>query len=346
MGQYHYKYVLSIEQRSYTTPATESRGAEKETKGVEVPLAPIQNRLTVLVGQALKIKIEELKASNLELQAFKESHPRASRRGSAGSGLLSPKLRPPPDSSNGICQGSGSAPQDSAHQLLWDDENLAHMSTLHTCLPCLEKDFLNDLTINTNVNFDSADTNATADTRFRQYPPSNSESESVGEAWEASQPPNGYWSRSRDSMGQITVLQLQSSDALDDLMNSRGREMAGLEKEPGITESRPSSAAARVARLDRSDKSQRAMKVAVTNRQTAMVKLLIHHGVSVNAQDESRRTVLHDATEANDAKTVQLLLENGADSNVVDASGMTALELAASLGNVEVAKVLLKEGAD
>jgi hypothetical protein len=316
-------------------------------------LTPNQNRLTVLVGQALKIQIEELKASNLELHAFKECTLRASR---SGSGLLSPKPGPSPDFSNGTCQGSGFAPQDSARQLLPDDAKVAPMSTLSTCLPGLEKDFLNDLTMNTNTDFDS--TYAMADMRLREYPPSNPESGSVGcEAWETLQPSNGYMLRSRDSVGQVAVLHMESSDAFDDLMNStpdqttpgqssRGRGIAGAEKEPAISERRPSSAAASIARSDCSDKSQRAMKVAVANRQTAVVKLLINHGVDVNAQDESKRTALHDATEANDAKTVQLLLENGADSNIVDVSGMTALELAAALGNIEVAEVLLKEGVD
>lgn len=301
----------------------------------------------------MKIQIEELKASNLELQAFKERTLRASRR---GSGLLSPKPGPSPDFSNDACQGSGFAPQDSARQLLSDDAKIAPMSTLNTCLPGLEKDFLNDLTMSANTDFDS--TYAMADMRIREYPPSNPESGSVGcEAWEALQPSNDYSLRSRDSMGHVAVLHLDSSDNFDDLINSspdqttlgqssRGRGITGVEKEPAISKRRPSSAAASIARSDCSDKSQRAMKVAVANRQTAVVKLLISHGVDVNAQDESRRTVLHDATEANDAKTVQLLLQHGADSNAVDLSGMTALELAAALGNIEVAEVLLKEGAD
>ncbi len=272
--------------------------------------------------------------------------------------MHSPKTGSSPDFSNGICQGSGFAPQDSARQLLWDDEKTAPISPLNTCLLGLEVDFLGDLTMNTNANFDSANTYAIADMRSRQYPPSNLESGSGGrEAWEALQPSNGDLSRSRDSVGQVAVLQLESSDAFDDLMNSSpnqttsgqssgGRGIAGLEKEPAITERRPRSAAASIARPHCSDKSQRAMKIAIANRQTAVVKLLINHGVDVNAQDESRRTVLHDATEANDAKTVQMLLENGTDSNAVDVSGMTALELAALLGNIEVAEVLLKEGAD
>jgi hypothetical protein len=321
----------------------------------KVQLAPNQDRLTVFVGQALKIQIEELKASNLELQAFKECALRASRTGSS---LLSPRTAPSPDFSNGTCQDAGFAPQDSARQPLSDDAKITPMSTLNTCLPGLDKDFLNDLTMNTTADFDSADAYALADMRLRQYPPSNSESGSVGcEPWEALQPSNGYFLRSRDSVGQVAVLHLESSDTFDDLINSspdqttpgqtsRGRGVANVEKELAVTEPRPSSAAASIARSDCSDKSQRAMKVAVANRQTAVVKLLINHGVDVNAQDESRRTVLHDATKANDAKTVQLLLENGADSNAMDLSGMTPLELAAALGNIEVAEVLLKEGAN
>lgn len=272
--------------------------------------------------------------------------------------MLSPKPGPSPDFSNGTCQGSGFAPQDPARQILSDDEKIAPMSTFNIRLSGLEADFLHDLTMNTTADFDRADTYTMADMRLRQYPPSNSESGSVGcDGWEPLQPSNGYLLRSRDSVGQVSVLQLESSDNFDDLINSspdqatpgqssRGRGIAGVEKELAVTERRPSSAAASIARSDCSDKSQRAMKVAVANRQTAVVRLLINHGVDVNAQDESRRTVLHDATEANDAKTVQLLLEHGADSNVVDIAGMTPLELAASLGNIEVAEVLLKEGAD
>lgn len=319
----------------------------------EIPLALYQNRLTILIGQALKMQIEELTASNLALQTFKDCALRAPRRDLS---LLSPRTRPSLDISSGSCQDSGFAPQDSACQMS-DDAGVV-MSTLNTCLPGLDKDFLNDLTMNTNADFDSTNKYALSDMWQRQDSQSNSESGSVGcEAWEALQPSNDYFLKNQDSVGQVAVLQLESSDVFNGLVNSgpdqttsnqssRGRGTASVEKERTVTERRPGSAANSIARSECSDKLQRAMKVAVANQQTAVVKLLINHGVDVNAQDESRRTVLHDAAEANDAKTVQLLLENGANSDVMDVSGMTALELAAALGNIEVAEVLLKEGSN
>ncbi|DAA77329.1 TPA_exp: Ankyrin repeat protein [Trichophyton benhamiae CBS 112371] len=68
------------------------------------------------------------------------------------------------------------------------------------------------------------------------------------------------------------------------------------------------------------DKKQNAMAIAVANRQTAVVRLLLRHGVDINARDERGRTVLHDTAEANDTEMMQLLLDYNADSNIVDKS--------------------------
>ncbi|OAL71441.1 hypothetical protein A7D00_4343 [Trichophyton violaceum] len=90
------------------------------------------------------------------------------------------------------------------------------------------------------------------------------------------------------------------------------------------------------------DKKQNAMAIAVANRQTAVVRLLLRHGVDMNARDERGRTVLHDTAETNDTEMMQLLLDYSADSNIVDKSGMIPIEIAASLGNIEAVEVLLK----
>jgi hypothetical protein len=193
------------------------------------------------------------------------------------------------------------------------------------------------------------------------------------EAWEPSSNDDYFLNTTRDgdvntAEGQVAALQLQviSSNAFNDLthpssdiidkerdivkknlphthththIHTRSRTNSWL---PSLSSGSDSTS---TSSLSSPEKSQRAMKVAVANRQTAVVKLLINHGVDVNVRDKSRRTFLHDAAEANDAKIVQLLLQNGADSNAVDELGRSALELAAALGNIEAVEVLLKDGA-
>lgn len=87
---------------------------------------------------------------------------------------------------------------------------------------------------------------------------------------------------------------------------------------------------------------QKALRIAVVNRQISSVELLIKYGVDLNLIGDNGRTVLHDAAESNDGEMVQMLLGHGADSDLMDRAGMTALEVASSLGNIEVAEVLLK----
>jgi hypothetical protein len=193
------------------------------------------------------------------------------------------------------------------------------------------------------------------------------------EAWEPSSNDDYFLKTTRDgdvntAEGQVAALQLQliSSNTFNDLthpssdivdkerdivkknlphthththIHTRSRTNSWL---PSLSSGSDSTS---TSSLSSPGKSQRAMKVAVANRQTAVVKLLINHGVDVNVHDKSRRTVLHDAAEANDAKIVQLLLQNGADSNAVDGLGRSALELAAARGNIEAVEVLLKDGA-
>lgn len=87
---------------------------------------------------------------------------------------------------------------------------------------------------------------------------------------------------------------------------------------------------------------QRALRLAVVNRQISSVELLIKYGADLNFIGDTGRTVLHDAAESNDGEMVQILLSRGANADLMDRAGMTALEVASSLGNLEVAEVLLK----
>ncbi|KAJ4155817.1 hypothetical protein LMH87_001044 [Akanthomyces muscarius] len=90
---------------------------------------------------------------------------------------------------------------------------------------------------------------------------------------------------------------------------------------------------------------QKALRIAVVNRQISSVELLIKYGADLNFIDDNGRTVLHDAAESNDGEMVQMLLGRGANADLMDRAGMTALEVASSLGNLEVAEVLLKSSS-
>ncbi|TQV93826.1 ankyrin repeat-containing domain [Cordyceps javanica] len=87
---------------------------------------------------------------------------------------------------------------------------------------------------------------------------------------------------------------------------------------------------------------QRALRIAVANRQIPSVELLIKYGADLNFIGDTGRTLLHDAAESNDGEMARMLLDRGANADLMDRTGMTALEVASSVGNLEVAEVLLK----
>lgn len=89
------------------------------------------------------------------------------------------------------------------------------------------------------------------------------------------------------------------------------------------------------------------MTAASTNRNPAVVTLLIRHGATVDAHDRNGQTALMLAAESNDQPAVVLaLLAAGAQLEDRDALGRTAL-ISAALSNasVDVVKALLKAGA-
>jgi ankyrin repeat protein len=99
------------------------------------------------------------------------------------------------------------------------------------------------------------------------------------------------------------------------------------------------------------------MDCATTNVRYQLVQLLLHHGASVNAPNDSHQTALHLAVHAemnripNTKSTtsrlvVQLLLDHGANVHAVNNRGRTALHLAAMDGRLwPLLSTLLQHGA-
>ena len=77
-----------------------------------------------------------------------------------------------------------------------------------------------------------------------------------------------------------------------------------------------------------------------------IVKLLVEHGVNVNARDGADMTPLHYAAKGNVFKTVKLLVEHGADVNAQDGNGMTPLHYAAMGKVFKTVKLLVDHGAN
>ena len=84
--------------------------------------------------------------------------------------------------------------------------------------------------------------------------------------------------------------------------------------------------------------------VAVKNRDTELVKMLLVHGVNVNAF--GNRQVLHLAASNGDVAMAQLLIAKGADVNAKDLYGRTPLHVAAVKGRTSLTELLLANGAD
>ena len=77
----------------------------------------------------------------------------------------------------------------------------------------------------------------------------------------------------------------------------------------------------------------------------SVVRLLLEHGADINAQTQSGRTPLHEASYCGALEVVRLLLERGADVEAKDEDGETALQEAAERGHDEVVELLREHGA-
>jgi ankyrin repeat protein len=76
-----------------------------------------------------------------------------------------------------------------------------------------------------------------------------------------------------------------------------------------------------------------------------IVKLLIHSGASIDAQDDDGDTALHMAAQAGDIDMVRLLISRHARISVKNDEGVSALDLACAENKSKVIEFLLKSGA-
>ena len=82
-----------------------------------------------------------------------------------------------------------------------------------------------------------------------------------------------------------------------------------------------------------------------------IVRFLLDHGATANAEDAFGRTPLHLVAkgeynlEQDRVRTAQLLLDHGADVNAKTEYGATPLHLASYLGRIDITRVLLDRGA-
>ena len=88
---------------------------------------------------------------------------------------------------------------------------------------------------------------------------------------------------------------------------------------------------------------QRGHSSTGANRYRAVIQLLIHNGVGVNAQDGS---ALQAAVHSGNVEVIQLLLDEGVDVNAQGGEYGNALRAAVYTANVEVIQLLLDKGAD
>jgi ankyrin repeat protein len=98
-------------------------------------------------------------------------------------------------------------------------------------------------------------------------------------------------------------------------------------------------------RLDPSKVTRTSIHVAAYKGFAKGVKLLIEHGVDVNAKDDGGQTALHCASFKDHPDIAEMLIEAGANLNARDANGMTPLSIALHAGSTVTEKVLEEHGA-
>ncbi|KAL4168779.1 hypothetical protein KRP22_012171 [Phytophthora ramorum] len=89
-----------------------------------------------------------------------------------------------------------------------------------------------------------------------------------------------------------------------------------------------------------------ALHVAITSRDTTMLKGLLDEEGVLNARDKNGWTPLHVAARYGYVETVELLLSRGASVSALSKDNSTPLHFAACCNSLEVVALLLKGGAD
>lgn len=105
-------------------------------------------------------------------------------------------------------------------------------------------------------------------------------------------------------------------------------------------------AAAKGADVNRISRGRFPLYLAIRNRSSGMVKLLLELGADINLvnHEDFGKTPLIYAIEKGDMKIIRILVEKGADVNAKDVDGETALDYVAK-DDFELRKYLLDNGA-
>ena len=74
-----------------------------------------------------------------------------------------------------------------------------------------------------------------------------------------------------------------------------------------------------------------------------VARLVLGHGTNATAQDEYKRTPLH---EARSVEVAQLLLEHGADASIQNNMNQTPLQAASAKEHCELMEFLSRHGTD
>ncbi|KAJ8920592.1 hypothetical protein NQ315_004731 [Exocentrus adspersus] len=98
--------------------------------------------------------------------------------------------------------------------------------------------------------------------------------------------------------------------------------------------------------VDMRSSGKTALQVAAHQGHSAVVKLLLHTGASVNASDNDGDTCLHYAAFGNQPEVLDLLIKSGVELNVANRSGCTALHIAAHKQPARCIQILLAAGAN
>lgn len=93
-------------------------------------------------------------------------------------------------------------------------------------------------------------------------------------------------------------------------------------------------------------KEQTPLHLSALHNQPALMALLLHKGVQINAATQDGFTALHLACQSGHKEAVAQLLERKADLHAQDRQARTALHWAAAQGDVGIVKLLLFDGSN
>ncbi|KAJ3113978.1 hypothetical protein HDU96_002670 [Phlyctochytrium bullatum] len=97
-----------------------------------------------------------------------------------------------------------------------------------------------------------------------------------------------------------------------------------------------------------SEEARRYLKFSAENGHLDITRMLVEHGVDINAKDEDGSTLLHNLNLGypGNVGIAQLLIEKGAELEARDEDGKTPLHRAAFYNSHDIARLLVENGAD